>query len=263
VWCSGIIAERIEWRALANIMKISRTLGRFSLDRTIIGLLLSAAALLAGRAWLEENPQHNPWAPLSLDHPPGWATQRKLAALRDDPAECRAVLERSGVAFSALDPAGEGECRREDRTILTEAMLSPRRPVSTCAVAAGVELWLRQSVQPAAEDLLGSPLARIEHFGTFSCRRIYGSESGNWSEHATGNAIDIAAFVLEDGRRISVRSDWEGSEEEGGRDAAFLHQVRDAACGVFGTVLSPDYNAAHADHFHLDQESRGFGTVCR
>ncbi len=240
-------------------MRISRRIGRFSLDRTIIGLLLLGAALLGGRAWLEEHPQHNPWAPLSLDDPPGWATQRKLASLRDEPDECRAVLERSNVAFRALDPAGEGECRREDRTVLAGAPLSPSQPIATCAVAAGFELWLRQSVQPVAEELLGSPVAQVEHFGTYSCRRIYGREAGNWSEHATGNAIDIAAFVLEDGQRISVRGDWEGE----GKEAAFLRRVRDAACGVFGTVLSPDYNAAHADHFHLDQEARGFGGVCR
>jgi len=247
-------------------MRISRRIGRFELDRWIIGLLLLGAALVGGRAWLAEHPEHDPWAPLSLDHPPGWATQRKLAALRDDPAECRAVLERSGVAFRALDPAGEGECRREDRTVLSDAPLSPVQPVSTCAVAAGVELWLRQGVQPAARDLLGSPVERVEHYGTFSCRRLYGGQTGRWSEHATGNAIDIAGFVLEDGRRISVASDWGsggGDAAEESEEAAFLHRVRDEACGVFGTVLSPDYNAAHEDHFHLDQEARGFGGVCR
>jgi hypothetical protein len=244
-------------------MRISRTIGRFQLDRAIIGALLLCAALLGGRVWLEENPQHNPWAPLSLDDPPGWATQRKLASLRDDPAECRAVLERSGVEFRALDPAGEGECRREDRTVLSDAPLSPGQPVTTCAVAAGVELWLQQGVQPAATEILGSPLQRMEHFGTYSCRRIAGSQAGNWSEHATGNAIDIAAFVLENGRRISVSADWSGAKEDDGEEAAFLRRARDAACGVFATVLSPDYNAAHADHFHLDQEVRGFGSVCR
>ena len=104
-----------------------------------------------------------------------------------------------------------------------------------------------------------SPVARVEHFGAYSCRRLYGRNEGPWSEHATGNAIDIAAFVLEDGRRIGVAGDWRNDDAE----AAFLHSARDAACEVFGTVLSPDYNAAHADHLHFDQAARGFGAVCR
>lgn len=221
-------------------------------------VLMLGGLYVAGRAWLADHPQHNPWAPLDLNDPPGWATRGKLATLRDDPAECRAVLERSGVAFEALPPAGEGPCRREDRTRLTEASLASA-PSTTCAVAAGFELWLRQGVQPAAEDLFGVRVARIEHFGAHACRRLYGRDTGRWSEHATGNALDVAAFVLADGRRVTVLSDWRGEGEE----AAFLHRARDEACRVFGTVLSPDYNAAHADHLHLDQAARGLGGVCR
>lgn len=227
-------------------------------DRAAPAALVLGALLLTGRAWLADHPQHDPWAPLDLADPPGWATQRKLAALRDDPAECRAVLERSGVAFAALPPAGEGACRREDRTVLAATPLAPAPP-TTCAIGAGFALWLRQGVQPAAGELLGSPVARVEHFGAYSCRRLYGRDTGRWSEHATGNALDVAAFVLDDGRRVSVLRDWRGEGEE----ARFLRRVRDEACGVFGTVLSPDYNAAHADHLHLDQSARGFGGVCR
>ena len=179
--------------------------------------------------------------------------------MRDDPAECRSVLERSGVIFEQLPPAGEGACRREDRTVLGEAPLAPSAPPATCAVGASFVLWVRQGIQPAADELLGSPIARVEHFGAYSCRRLYGRDSGPWSEHATGNAIDIGAFVLADGRRISVASDWDGEGEE----AVFLRRARNTACDVFGTVLSPEYNAAHADHLHLDQASRGFGGVCR
>jgi len=240
-------------------IELSRQIGRFRLDRLLLWALLLAAAFVAGRSWLAEHPEHDPWAPLDLNDPPGWATQRKLAALRTDPAECRAVLERSGVAFSALPAAGEGQCRREDRTVLVEAPLAPEPPASTCAIAAAFELWLRRGVQPAAEELLGSRVARIEHFGAYSCRRMYGRDTGQWSEHATGNAIDISAFVLVDGRRITVARDW----ADPGVEAGFLHRVRDHACKVFGTVLSPDYNAAHADHLHLDQAARGFGGVCR
>ena len=232
---------------------------RFPFDRAAIAVLIVGALFLAARAWLADHPQHNPWAPLDFDDPPGWATQRKLASLRGDAAECRAVLERSEVAYTTLPAAGEGECRREDRTVLSEAVLAPAPPQTTCAVGAAFELWLRQGVQPAANELLGSKVARIEHLGAFSCRRLYGRASGRWSEHATGNALDVAAFVLADGRRISVAGDWTAR----GEDAAFLRRVRDEACRVFGTVLSPDYNAAHADHFHLDQAARNFGGVCR
>lgn len=228
-------------------------------DTLAFTALLLGALFLASQAWLRDHPQHNPWAPLDLNDPPGWATERKLAALRNDPGECRAVLRRSGVAFEALPAAGEGECRRDDRTVLSDAPLSPAPPPTTCAVGAAFELWLQQGVQPAAEELLGSRVARMEHFGAFSCRRMYGRDTGRWSEHASGNALDIAAFVLADGERIGIRTDWEGGSEQ----AAFLHRVRDEACRVFGTVLSPDYNAAHADHLHLDQAARGFGSVCR
>lgn len=232
---------------------------RWPLDGFVIALFTAGALFFAAQGWLEEHPQHNPWAPLDLRDPPGWATQRKLAALRRDPAECRAVLDRSGVAFSALPAAGEGACRREDRTVLGETPLAPGAPAATCAVDAALVLWLRQGVQPAAEAVLGLPVARIEHFGAYSCRRLYGRDEGPWSEHATGNAIDIAAFVLADGRRISVARGWTGDSEE----AAFLRRTRDEACEVFGTVLSPDYNDAHADHLHFDQAARGFGGVCR
>ena len=228
-------------------------------DGFVIALFVAGALFLAARGWLEEHPQHNPWAPLDLRDPPGWATQRKLAALRRDPAECRAVLERSEIAFTALPAAGGGACRREDRTVLRETALAPGAPSATCAVDAAVVLWLNQGVQPAAEALFGSSVARVEHFGAYSCRRLYGRDEGPWSEHATGNAIDIAAFVLADGRRISVARDWTGDEAQ----AAFLRRARDEACEVFGTVLSPDYNAAHADHLHFDQAARGFGGVCR
>lgn len=228
-------------------------------DNLVMTLLVLMGLVLAGRAWLAANPGDNPWAPLDLRDAPGWTTQKKLAALRADPAECRVVLTRSAVAFTALPPAGEGTCARPDRTVLPDLPLSPAPPPTTCAVGAASEVWIKQGVKPAAQEVLGSPLARIEHYGAYSCRRLYGRGSGAWSQHATGNAIDIAAFVLADGTRISVLRDWEGE----GAKARFLRRVRDSACRVFGTVLSPDYNAAHRDHFHLDQQGRGIGGVCR
>ncbi|WP_202388935.1 extensin family protein [Pelagerythrobacter marinus] len=237
---------------------ISRRIGRFRGDLRVAALLIVAGILLAGRGWLADHPQHNPWAPLDLDDPPGWATRTKLLALKDDLAECRAVLERSDVSFRALESQGEGACHRPDRTVIETLPLAPRVPPTTCPVAVGLELWLRDIVQPAARRHFGAEVSRIEHMGAYSCRRLYGRSEGRWSEHATGNAIDIGGFVLEDGRRISVLGDWPGE----GEAAQFLREVRNGACPLFATVLSPDYNAAHANHFHFDQSGRYTG-VCR
>jgi len=228
-----------------------------SVDRIAIALLLIACLALAGRNWLHDHPGDNPWAPLALDEAPGWATSRKLAALRTDLATCHAFLARSGLPDDRRPATGAGACRREDRMALTipGASLSPRHPESTCGVDAALAWWLRHGVQPQAQAMFGSQVVRIEHLGTVNCRRIGNGDTGAWSEHATGNAIDVSAFVLANGRRIEVRRDWKG----GVNDAAFLHVVRDEACKSFSTVLSPDYNAAHADHLHLDQANRVAG----
>ena len=241
-----------------NPFRISRKLGTYRTERRLIVLGIMAALIYAGYSWLKAHPEHDPSAPLDLRHPVGWATAGKLAALKDDPEACRAVLTRSEVAYTALEPTGEGACARPDRTQLSAFPLAPDTPPTTCAVATAMELWREKSVAPAAREIFGSELSSIEHLGAYSCRRLYGRSEGSWSEHATGNAIDIAAFRLADGRRISVLGDWEGEADE----ARFLRRVRNDACGVFATVLSPDYNKAHADHFHFDQDDRWAG-VCR
>ncbi len=228
-------------------------------DSKLAFALVVLALLLAGRTFMAENPQHNPWAPLDLRDERGWATQTKLSTLRGDIGQCRAVLERSGVTFSALAETGEGACRREDRLTLGSIPFAPRFPQMTCPVAAGMVLWLEKDVQALAEEMLETRVERIEQLGTYSCRRMYGDANAQWSEHATGNAIDIAGFRLADGRTVSVLRDWNNGQVEG----QFLAAVRDAACNSFGTVLSPDYNAAHADHFHLDQGRNPALGACR
>ncbi len=233
-------------------------MGQFRRERRFILLAIFATVLFAGWSWLKAHPEHDPTAPLDLRHPIGWATAGKLAALKDDVPQCRAVLDRSAVAFDALAATGEGACARPDRTQLSAFPLAPDTPAVTCPIATGLEMWRARSVEPAAAEILGSELAAIEHLGAFNCRRMRGGSSNAWSEHATANAIDIAGFTLADGRTISVLRDWPEDSDE----ARFLREVRDGACGVFATVLSPDYNAAHADHFHFDQASRWSG-VCR
>lgn len=203
-------------------------------------------------------PQDLPWTPLDLAQPVGLFTGRKLTALTDDAPLCRRLLDRAGVRHAALPPRRDGQCGYDDAVRLRSGgarsiALSPGEPGVSCAVAASLAMFEWDVVAPAAQRHFGAEVSRIEHFGSYSCRRLYGRDKGRWSEHATADAIDIAGFRLSDGTRISVARDWRGE----GAKAAFLREVRDGACGLFATVLSPDYNAAHRDHFHLDQANRG------
>jgi hypothetical protein len=213
--------------------------------------------LLLAYGWMRQRPQDMPWTSLDLAQPIGLFTGRKLAALTGEPARCAALLDRAGVSYTALKPGGAGQCAYADAVRLRPdrdaIALAPASVAPSCPVVAALKLWEWQVVQPAAQRFFGQPVRTIRHFGSYSCRRLYGRSAGDFSEHATADAIDIAAFVLKDGRTISVVGDWKGQ----GKNAAFLRAVRDGACDLFSTVLSPDYNAAHRDHFHLDQAERG------
>ncbi len=124
-----------------------------------------------------------------------------------------------------------------------------------CPLAEKFAGWARYGVDRAAKQILGASLVRIETLGSYSCRNIAGSSRR--SAHATGEAIDVSAFVLSDGRRITLQSDWDGGSAD---ERQFLRTVQESACKRFGTVLGPQYNAAHRDHFHLELEG---GRYCR
>ncbi|MFC7689888.1 extensin family protein [Paeniroseomonas aquatica] len=109
-------------------------------------------------------------------------------------------------------------------------------------------LFERNTLQPAAQRHLGSPVAGLRHLGSHACRNVNHAEAGRRSQHATANAIDVAGFVLQDRREVQLAQGWSGAPAE----AAFLRAVRDGACRWFNGVFGPDYNAAHRDHFHLD-----------
>lgn len=192
-------------------------------------------------------PQDLPWRPFSLDQPLGLATAGKLARISADPAACRAALRAGGVAFIDQPVRERGFCSTAD-TVRAPGRLAPAAPVMTCPMALGYALWERQVVQPAARKVLDARVARIDHLGTYACRTVYGRPGERPSEHARANALDVAGFRLDDGRRVTVLGDFAADDAEG----RFLRAVRDGACRVFGVTLSPDYNAAHRDHLHLD-----------
>ena len=249
---------------------MSKRAARYGLPRAFRSFILLALACAigwAGWSWIARHPQHNPFVPLSLGDPIGWATRGKLADFVGDGSACRQSLVDANIEFAPLPAVGRGQCLAADRTRLADAAvqgltLRPAGVAPSCAVSAALLLWMRDRVQPAADRHFGQPVARLEHLGSLNCRSIGGGTGGTPSEHSTGNAIDIAAFVLDDGTRISLIDDWR-AEPDGPR-SAFLRDARDGACGLFATTLSPDYNAAHADHFHFDQAQRASGwTACR
>ncbi len=227
--------------------------------RTLAGLAIGLSVGLILWASLRGRPQDLPWTPLDLGQPIGLSTGRKLTALTEDFPQCRALLDRAGVHYTVLPPRkGEGRCGYSDGIRLTNdgarrIAFSPAGLGVACPVAAALSVWEWDVVQPAAQKHFGTRVASIDHFGSYSCRRIYGRDAGTWSEHSTADAVDIAGFRLTDGTRITVARDWKGDAEK----AAFLREVRDGACTLFATTLSPEYNAAHADHLHLDQANHG------
>jgi hypothetical protein len=124
------------------------------------------------------------------------------------------------------------------------------KPAATlaCPIVSALDRWLSDSVQPAAQRWFGGRVVEIKQISAYSCRGMNGNPGAHISEHAFGNALDIAAFTLADGRRIVVKDGWHGMPEEQG----FLRDVQAAACQQFNTVLAPGSNAYHYDHIHVD-----------
>lgn len=226
-------------------------------------LLLLIAAAGAGVYGLREGyftipDRWNPWAPLRIDEPLHWLTRYKLQRVAKDDQRCLAVLEQAKMRF---EPVADREtapgCGFDNAVRISRTRSSVGDAFTlSCRSAVALALWERHIVGPAAERHFGADVARLEHFGSYACRNVYGRKDARISRHATADALDVAGFVLEDGRRISVVRDWGSTDPDG----AFLREVHDGACRVFDSVLGPEYNAAHRDHFHLD---RGGWRACR
>ncbi len=228
----------------------------------IAGLILLATmavgVLTIRFEWIEVPPAWSPWQPLDVAAPPNLWTRYKLSRLTRDAAHCRQVLRRTAMEFEALTDRVTGEnCGFTDAVVIRGVPADVGEEFSlTCRTAVSLALWETHVLQPAAHRYFGQNVSGIEHFGSYSCRNVYGRPAATRSRHATAEAWDVAGFVLADGRRIRVARDWRGTDAE----SAFLAEVRDGACRFFDGVLSPDYNAAHADHLHLD---RGPYRMCR
>jgi hypothetical protein len=230
---------------------------RLAKGMLLVLLLVGAAWLGVWRGWIPVPAQWNPWAPLDVSAAPNLLTRFKLMRLRDDPPLCDQALSRSGLRVTRQADSPGGDCPLSNtlRVQGGEVALSSSF-LASCPLAVAFALFERHALQPASQAVYGQAVTRVDHLGSFACRNMYNRENGARSQHASANALDIAGFRLADGRTISVLKDW----PKDNRDAQFLHQVRDGACDMFSVVLSPDYNAAHRNHFHLDV---GPWWVCR
>lgn len=194
--------------------------------------------------------RERPQGPITLNGPTPRATQ-----------QCFTQLSRDEVRYSPLpDRDFGGGC------VVTGAvqLLDIGVPVTglksmRCELAQTFTAWVRFAVAPAATQILGSELVRVETYGTYACRGIIGGGAatvGKISEHGLANAVDVSGFVLKDGRRITIENGWNSTDPA---THEFLRALHKSACRRFNTVLSPDYNAAHYNHLHLDM---GRGPFC-
>ena len=223
----------------------------------LVLLMIGGAAVSVWRGWLDVPPQWNPWAPLDVKATPNWQTGYKLMRLRSDPQLCAQALSSSDLRVTRQSDSPDAKCPLIGalRVQSGEVALSSSF-LASCPLAVAYAMFEHHTLQPTAHSVYGQKVARVDHLGSFACRNVYNRESGALSRHASADALDIAGFRLADGRTVSVLKDWPKQNQ----DAQFLRQLRDGACEAFSVVLSPDYNAAHRNHFHVDV---GRWSVCR
>ena len=171
-------------------------------------------------------------------------------AQRRGPPQSRAVPQ-------PLPPLGPP--REPQQAAATPVEVKPAATLA-CPIVSALDRWFANAVQPAARKWFNQPVVEIKQISAYSCRGMNGQPGAQISEHAFGNALDIAAFVLADGHRITVKDGWKGSPEEQG----FLRDVQGSACDQFTTVLAPGSNQFHYDHIHVDLMRRASGRrICQ
>lgn len=212
-------------------------------------------------AWPAPTRTEAPLVGALIDLPIGNGTRAAVVREGTDLQQCMAQLTAARVTFRpAPDRVNSETCGLTRGGTLgpdmgTVARMTPGEVEMTCQTALALSIWRRQSLEPAAREILGSDVVQIDHFGAYACRNVNnGAGSTRISAHSQAAALDVSGVRLRDGRRITLTNDWAGDTPE----ARFLRRIRDDACRIFGTVLSPDYNAVHHDHLHLEATDSRF-----
>ena len=277
----------------------------------------------------DTSPEKSPTEPV-VD---AWSKAEEAAGLR----ECLRLMAPIAAEITLEEPMRKGACGMPAPLLLhsigsvAKVRFAPA-PRMNCRLAARLTRWVETVLQPAAREVLGSRVTRIVGASSYSCRHMYSNRTLPLSQHATGSAVDIAGFITEDGRRISVAKGWgpterdidaarkkltkaakaeaernatanhektEATDEQANvtskkdteakvhkagfkadtgerpemvaatgilaaktSEALFLRRLHRGACAVFGTVLGPEANEAHRDHFHFDVKERKGRGIC-
>ncbi|MEL6608759.1 MAG: extensin family protein [Pseudomonadota bacterium] len=230
------------------------------LRRAVFVTVLGVCALGVGQALMHpDTPLPDAWNPtqpfaVADDITP--LTDWKLRALLATPGACvEATSKAADIAPRPPLEAGE-QCFIRDRVrVASVGSADVRDFETTCHIALKLALWERHVLRPAALEIFGQDLREIRHFDSYNCRRIRTSRgvSDRWSTHATARAVDVSGFVLTDGTLIDLRQHWDDDGDRG----VFLRRAQQGACDIFGLVLGPEYNALHADHFHIQLDGQG------
>ena len=230
------------------------------------------------------------------DHPPvdfsmqeTW-TEQEITAAQE---ECVQLLGPLGLIVEIAKPLRTGQCGTPAPIVLRRVGAVEIVPpaVVNCRIAAKLSQWVEQKLQPIAREVLDVPVLRIVNASAYTCRQRVGSSNARMSEHSFANALDVSAFVLNDGRTIDVVTHWGATGRDrhaqatlgagaigGGhaqplsdvsqeelvltRENVFLRRTHEAACGTFSTVLGPEANEAHRNHLHLDLAPRRRNAFC-
>ncbi len=210
--------------------------------------------------------------------PKGWS-KAEIAAARK---ACTALLKDVKLTYTEADPiGGPGDCGIAAPIKVTA--IGARKSVKVepaalinCAVAAAAVRWIDTKVQVPALAELGETVVKIRNAASYACRRRNNQKTGKLSEHALGNALDVSSFELSSGKVVTVLKGWRGQKNDTlveevvakvikrqTPESRFLRQVHAGACEVFSTILGPEADKYHVDHFHLDLGRGGRYLVCR
>ncbi|MDQ7217466.1 extensin-like domain-containing protein, partial [Enterobacter cloacae] len=201
--------------------------------KTLLIVFILVAVATVGYRWLPSH--YNPFTPLSLDDPPGPITQYKLRRLT--PEACASLLSQANQkALIRTQPVADSAGACPLHNVVRVRDFGPvslnSSFLASCPLALSSALFVSQQARPLTRTWTGSELVRIEHLGSYACRNIYHRPDARRSEHATAEALDISAFRLANGERVTILHGWRSTKTQ-----PWLQALLTASCGYYGNGL--------------------------